>query len=759
MPTDNVSNVEIPFVSPREFLLAIYSARKQPRRVEILLARLDSDPALIEKFTEREITCLILLATAETCEDPVASPEEIHRYKEWANDTNWPGKEWADEYGETDWGKYFQANPQVIDSIEMDKKREEIFSNLRAQQFETNKILNALQEKYPKLKFLLSSYWWPILGGFDEIEQVYGQDNPFKVLSDFFGHYLYGRSTGSPLDGSPIPGRSSKLLKSITETIISKCSKYLDVEYVILAKAALGLEQPNTLVKILQEISVESQNIPKKLSGMRMHLVIKALKYFIESLPQSIATEQEIDVENSEPEMLPDINFANQVAAFGKLIQIAEWHFKNARSIEYFRSGMTASLNEAIDKNKVLILNMSPLIKSSSHHLAHIDKKELHSIVDLKDVDDGRDVIAQLQFLAPLMLLQSLDKLRISYTDFVMKLCPDAPIFELGMLSFNHDRWALSLGSTTESNKYDFIEQASLLFSEDISTDIGVPNEFRFELALKLSNELVQFGLYPIAAALIASWIEMQVSVRSKNLLDPLGISKAIAIVPHEYRRPIDIAISRTITSSEQNSASLLASIFPSLAQDRFPVWKPDDHLKYHLGNEIWFKLPENTRIELLAAESAFQELKKSNQEHHPTSYRAPFVNWGPAIERQFKLILVPVFDLLKRCDQGVIDKRLAGFAVGRGSLLELVNFVARYKGEKIPPDQFNPIKEWFEKSELKRKIFDDPERVKKWELIGRARNLSVHDGETPPTFDEILLAHIYLFEKGLLRELLSLSI
>lgn len=755
MPTDNISNVEIPFVSPREFLLAIYSARKQPLRIEILLARLNSDPTLIEKFSEHEITCLILLATAEIRDDPIASPQEMWRYWEAVNNTSEPSGKWLADLenldSETDLEKYVQANPQIIDPIELDEMAEDLYSNLRAEQFHINQLLDALQEKYPKLKFLLSSHWWPILGSFDEINQVYGEDNPFRTLSDFFGHYLYGRSTGSPLDGSPIPSKCSKLLKSIAETIISKCSINLDMEYVALAKAALGLEQPNTLVKILQEISIESQKIPKKISGMRLHLAIKALKYFIESLPQSVSLEQETDVENSEIEMPPDTNFATQIAAFGKLIQIAEYHFRNAHSIEYFRGGMTASLYEAIDKNRVLILNISSLIKSSSHHLAHIDKDQYHSIGEFK-VADG------LQFLAPLMVLHSLDKLRISYTDFVMKLCPDAPIFELGTLSYNHDRWALNIGSSNRGNKYDFIEQASLLFSEDISTGIGVPNEFRFDLVFKLSNKLIKLGLYSIAAALIAAWIELQMNVSAKNLLNPFGISKAIASIPHEYRRPIELAISRALTSSDQNSVSLLASTFPTLARDRFPVWKPEDHLIHHLGNEIWLKLPENTRIELLAAESAFQELKKSDQKHHPASYRAPFVNWGPAIERHFKRILTPVFELLKRCDDGIIDKPLVGFANGRGSLLELVNFVVRYKKERIPFDQLNPIKEWFERSELKQKIFDSPDKVKKWEMVGRTRNLSVHDGETPPTFNEVLLTHVYLFENGLLRELLLLN-
>lgn len=768
MTNNNVSNIEIPFLSVKDFLLSIYAARNQSHRLEVVLSRLDAGATIFNDFGEHEIACLVLLASAEVSEELTASDDEIQKFHkkitsdhgEFSDSASM--QQWTDRYGEINWRKRSAAS-RPIDGSHLDSIIQEANTNHRVDEVYLGRVLDAYRTVHPDLLFLLSSSWWGVVANFDELDFVYGQENPFRHLSDFFGRYFYGRSSGCPTDGGPIPKQCSSLLKSFAGEVLKKNCAALDADFVNLAEVALGTKPPSALVKLLGEIEPETLAVPEKLSGLRIHLACVGLKQYIEALPRHVPDDFGL---SGHQELYDELT--SQFLAFNRLAQVAVHQFKTPKSITKFKSGMTARISETIAADKMLVLNVSSLVKSSSRHLWHVDAKTLRIIGDATNLDESAYSLTELApaiYLLglPTEVLKSVENLWSSYVEFVTWRCLDAPVLELGVLTTRYDPYVdIPLTTKDANSRSEFLEKASTLFAEDVASNPGLPRDTLVDAVLELSSDLLDLGLSSISSALLAAWIEGQATFCETPLLNPFGLAELIAKLPREQRRPVDIALSRALRPDSANSDLVIASIFPELTRNKSSIWTSEDQLKKYLGEDVWISITERTRAELIAAEETWQRLERTKQRQGVESYRGLFAHWGPVIELEFKLLLSPVVDMLQAYEDADLSDRkynvLRELRRGRGSLLEIVDFISGYDGKLKPTEKFEELRRWMKASAIFSQIFDKADKRKKWREIGELRNLSVHDGVRVPEYEEMLLTYIYLFNHGLLREIFLLG-
>ena len=104
---------------------------------------------------------------------------------------------------------------------------------------------------------------------------------------------------------------------------------------------------------------------------------------------------------------------------------------------------------------------------------------------------------------------------------------------------------------------------------------------------------------------------------------------------------------------------------------------------------------------------------------------------------------------------RNIISNKLNSY---KGLNNEIINLIADHKKSFKPRDQFYDLITVIENLPIWKDHLSKSQFRTYWRFIGNIRNNTLHDGLNEPSFDEIMLFHLYLFDKGLLRDLIQFA-
>ena len=791
-----------PYQTAEEFLGAVYTARLDDQRLRIVAKRIEHSENLLRHLTERDVALLVTIALADTGFESPLSTEEVEEL-----DGNF-----TEHYQAIFKRKTEEDSSPLVPEEDLDPV--ESFMKSGRQAIEANRIGRGIAAsfrsffgaEYPELGFIISTSWGArLLYYLDDIRSDYKGIDPLLTISRYFGCYFYGEINDGNPDASPIPESCRDVLKGTVLSIISRSDQPLAEDFVLLCNIALGQKPVHDLISFLADLEdsevceIRSREwlhsiilekkarydsyllpldhvlqIPSSLKGYRINIALSILGRFLKTLPTSFTPEEEFDFETAGDDIKLISLFRSLLNPY--ILTLEECLEKNSDP------KFTFSLEKAIKTNDLqLLASISHLCEASGQFLTELEEDLFHGPGDIEEDGDSElgeveadqvldQALQSVCALNGMKLTFQIDQLVHTYFRVAQHNSPDAPFLALGVHrpDANPDsayRGSAATNVDIEASNLPF-DTIGQIFAGDIVDPLASTHVAYQNNVIEVFSHLQEEGNEEVAACLLAMWLELQTICNGVVLPNPEVVARQSARLSPAGKAILHTAISRIARSPGAKKNKLLLACFPIASQRKLTILSPQESVMHHLGKSAWMLLDEQSKSELLLAEEAWFLLREhymvrsseDNDHALSPSFRAPFANWGPTLEREFSRVLSPVKDHLSDYDKSELSPYLQRISSGNAGLNDMINFIPTYNTNLKPRNKFDQLASAIRSSRLKTDIFDNQASRRKWQQLGELRNLAVHDGNRAPTWEDVVTARLFILQSHLLRDLVTIG-
>lgn len=749
-----VETIIRPYQRPEEIVTSLFEARTNERHLKAVCNRVKLSKRALRALTERDLILLFVLCCAETLHEP---------------------------------------NSRDLGSDNVDDSFKQRVDELLREIDEFFQLRNNLQASNPEIAFICATDWWPRLSrNIDEINYVYGNCNPLRILSQFFGGIFFGNGMPCPLDGGGVPASCQKIITSIIKEILSLNRDRLDEFVVECCEACLESKVDHThldiAIKLLERknypyatLDHKGEPLPNQdpTNGYAIHVALNVARCFIQG---HFGSDSQWDEATDSEVIQAFTKAAEHTSNLTQLTQTIEG-WLNSRS-RYSRQDLkfTASIKEAIaTPNLELLPNIAPFMEAMHDGLEEIDTKSIQSDLEQfedehSEASDGellteanqkndwesyvQDALKHSPALAWGAGLVKAEKILYAYVPVAINCCFGTPALKIGSHTIKGSP-TLNIATPHSASAADefleFIDCVSLAFGGGMTAFEDEPGEYRRDAMFKLAEALLNLNYEYVAAALLATWVEARWVGNPRNIVEPIRLLRLGMSITPEYRRPLGIALFRSFSPSDVKTRELVATISPHVFDQEIPTLSSEDELKERLGQEAWRLLPHNSKMDLLEA----MKLTKSEPTQADIPFRGVFGSFGAVCEGELIHTLEPIIPILEDVPDNDTPKKLIGLKKKlisrKASLNELILFFCESKNRLKGHPAKKELSELIDGSQVMKNCFLDRKMRNKWRLIGEWRNAASHHDfdDRNITWPYARLVREWLINEGMLERLI----
>lgn len=713
------------FQTADDFLAAVFDALQKPGQLKLVASRAITSSVLREKLTPDDIALLLLMSWPRDSWPPAWTTDIRNTGKEKEKNSSRPTDEEVND--KQSQGKH--SIQEISDVLNHHIERQESFSRLAASTF-------------PHMNLVAQAEGWQrILLYADDIETVYGSDNPFTQINEFISGYFYDPYQENK-GGTSITKEGCQIIHSLTRSLLSEwhgpeLGAFRNMANIYIGDAhledLLKNDVANLMPALLQPSCLlwrdadpkgwqyrDTYDEPRKSASPILEVILQ------------LAYSYMADAGNAGDEL-------HEALLEGLLPVIKELAADHAPLVtdidEYIRRRSTELVAFAPRWSDILLERFHCYGKN---HEDDIFVELLEATFDFMESGNAPKTILSIDFFAGFTLED--------------------------------------IGNYPEKTGF-FVSLAKML---DEQNDFKVETKNAWDLVFKrIVSYLLNRNQFSLCDAFLSAWIFTRIYVLKTPAPEPTALAGFIQRIPASERYFIDQTTSllRQCTKYDEikrASAALLARIPPQIAVhvhamarlpfSHTPPNEQEIESKFEeiLSKRGWECLSERAKNDLLKAELEWERMRAdaSNPARKVLPERAFFNHLACALEAEIKETIAPIINHLNTYfaanKVSSDDKlyRLQSTVQRDHSLGNLLNLVTQRKN----PDKLKNFPECvtaLERSDFILRIINDPEKRRWLEIISAEyRNPASHDNKRVLGIKEAAELRDILFKQSLLRDL-----